>query len=164
MENKTDSYRPVSRPVNIGSKEYAVLDPEVSTQRAASYLKQAKDSIKQVKTEGIKKDIVSKITQNLLTATDYGCAESPFLLAHIILDQELPVDFLQEDAILFLKIAAERRHSEACQQMASCYAGNNNFRKIVDAGEKYFAEISDKDRQFLAEYYFEQADKFATPI
>ncbi len=154
-------YRPVSHPMDIGSKEYAVLDPEVAKERASAHLVQAQELKSRIESKTAKDNDTDAMTQQFLIACDYGCSTSPFILAHIILEQKIPVAFTQEDAVLFLKIAAERHHSKACLQMADCYAGKQNYQHILQAGDEYFSGISDKDRKFLAEYYFEQAQKFA---
>lgn len=153
-------YQPLSQSVQIGAREYAVVDPAVAEERATHYLQQAQAVLEQLKTASQAElpTLQADIEKKLLIAIDLGSVEGPFLLAQVLLDEHFESSFSPQEAVLFTKIAAERGHREACQQMASCYADQPDFPALVAAGQEYFSEISPKDKSMLAQYYTQQAD------
>lgn len=156
---KSKSYRPVSRNVNIGEKKYAVMDQEAAEEKGKEYLLRGRKILDKFVSEGsLEKEDVDNLMDIMTTAIDYGDRDAPYLLAHFILDGTYEVPFDNNDAILFLKIAAERHHCRASHQMACCYIGRKDFEDVYEAGRDYFESISEKDRKFLADYYFKQAE------
>ncbi|NNM59514.1 MAG: hypothetical protein HKM04_06815 [Legionellales bacterium] len=152
-QSSKQQYRPLFTLLRIGSKEYPVLDQSVALRQAetcltrALFLMQSADADRHAKV----------INHELLLACDLGSSDAAFLLASRVLDNNLAMSFPQEDAVVFLKIAADRRHPEAAYQLGSCYAGIDKTNATEVICSYYFDSISGEERSRLAEHYFEFA-------
>lgn len=147
-------YKPVCRNLQIGDKSYSVLDLERAEQRAKQYLQDAKALIESEPEFSLEHE--QQVNRLLSVATDFGSADAPFILANRILLQKDEMEYATEDAVVLIKIAAERGNHEAQHRMACCYAGKNDYPEILTAGEQYFASIAQDERKILADYYFQQ--------
>lgn len=146
-------YRPLFTVLRIGSKEYAVLDQTLAQERAGIYLSRALYLLEQEQSERY----LNTINYELLIAADLGSADASFLLACRILEPEAQVPFPAEDAVIFLRQAADRSHAEASYQLACCYAAIGQYKNTEQACANYFNNIEPQERARLAEHYFHQA-------
>ncbi|MFN7097827.1 MAG: hypothetical protein ACK4PR_09795, partial [Gammaproteobacteria bacterium] len=85
---------------------------------------------------------------------DIGSADASFLLACRTLEPECRVPFPPEDAVVFLRLAADRGHAEAAYQLACCYAAIGQYKNTEQACANYFNSIESRERSRLAEHYF----------
>ena len=99
------------------------------------------------------------INQHLTTACDFGNKDAAFLLASRALNCASEFTYPAEDAVVFLKLAAERGHAEAAYELGCCYAAMGKFISAEQSCTKYFNSIDPRERQRLAEHYFHIAYK-----
>lgn len=153
MESATSRrhYRQVFKNLRIGSKEYAVLDLDLAQERALRYLAMAIELIEQQQTDTISQHLINEY---LLTACDFGSKDAAFLLASRALNPDTDFMYPAEDAVVFLKLAAERGHAEAAYQLGCCYAAMGKFISAEQSCTHYFNGIDPRERQRLAENYF----------
>ncbi|MBB71909.1 MAG: hypothetical protein CMF50_05870 [Legionellales bacterium] len=152
-EVRRKHYRPLYKHVRIGSHEYAILDKDLAQERAENHLNAALRCLDAP--ASAEKQLY--IDRELAFATDFGCKDAPYLLALRILDCDVETQFLFDEAVVFLKLAAERGNTEAAYCIACSYAGTGKFRDIEDAGSQYFGSLDGKRRARLAEQYFGMA-------
>ncbi|MBY0544887.1 MAG: hypothetical protein K2Q14_04980 [Gammaproteobacteria bacterium] len=150
---KKQHYRPLFTLLRVGSKEYAVLDKALANERAAIYLSRALYLIDSNDPARYN----NTINYELLIACDLGSADAAFLLACRSLDPIIQVPFPIEDAVLFLKLAADRGHAEAAYQLASCYASMGQHKNTEQTCAHYFHHVDPAERARLAQHYFEIA-------
>jgi hypothetical protein len=148
-------YRPLVKIKRSGSEEYEILDRTVAQERANIYLSRALYLMEQDNAERYS----NTINYELLIATDLGCADAAFLLACRTADIESRSPFPAEDAIAFLKLAADRGHPEAAYQLACCYAALGIFKQTEKVCANYLNSLEPRERQRFAELYFQQAVK-----
>jgi len=147
-------YRRVFKNLRIGSKEYAVLDMDLAQEKAVRYLALAIELLEQNQPDSF---IHNLINEYLLIACDFGSKDAAFLLASRALDTSSEFIYPPEDAVVFLKLAAERGHAEAAYQLGCCYAAMGKFISAEQSCTTYFNSIDPRERQRLAEYYFNLA-------
>lgn len=148
-------YRPLVKIKRNGTEEYEILDHAVAQQRSNIYLSRALYLMEQDNAERF----AQTINYELLIATDLGSADAAFLLACRTADIESRSPFPAEDAITFLKLAADRNHPEAAYQLACCYAALGVFKQTEKVCANYFNGLEPRERQRFAELYFQQAVK-----
>lgn len=147
-------YRRVFKNLRIGSKEYAVLDMDLAQEKAVHYLGLAIELLEQNQPDSFMNNLVNEY---LLIACDFGNKDAAFLLASRALDPENEFIYPPEDAVVFLKLAAERGHAEAAYQLGCCYAAMGKFLSAEQSCTSYFNAIDPRERQRLAEHYFNLA-------
>jgi TPR repeat protein len=147
-------YRCVFKQLRIGSKEYPVLDLPLAQERANHFLSLA---IQRMNHGNLSIDDHLQINEYLLAACDFGSKDAPFLLAARALHPDARLAYPAEEAIVFLKLAAEREHAEAAYQLACCHAGMGRFVSTESGCQRYFTEMGLQEKVRLAEYYFSLA-------
>ncbi len=148
--SREQRYQPLFNVLRIGTKEYAVLDKPLAQERASIYLSRALYLMEQESPERY----ANTINYELLIATDLGSSDAAFLLACRTLDPHVKVPFPPDDAIVFLKLAADRGHAEAAYELGCCYSAVGHFKNTEKVGSSYFSQIDPTERQRLAEHYF----------
>lgn len=162
MLTNQNRYKPITRFVNIENRPFCVVDDSVAAERAQAYLHDAK---KQIAEEGVNPRVTAlSIQRALLIASDFGSSEAPLLMAERILQGLADDSYIAEEAILFYKLAAERGNPTAAYCMACCYAGRQDFPALLQAGEYYFASLSESEASLLADYYFQVSGHNSSPI
>jgi TPR repeat protein len=144
-------YRPLCHSIAWENQTLSILDYGEANTRANEFLEMARELLNSRSSKNIKTQ--HQINEYLLDATDLGSAEAPYIIALRILADETGNAFMRDEAIVFLKLAAERGQNDACYRMACCYEGNTLFPDILAAGKAYFAGLKKADRKLLANYY-----------
>ncbi|MAZ38934.1 MAG: hypothetical protein CMF49_02355 [Legionellales bacterium] len=144
-------YRPIFKNLKIGTKEYAVLDMALAHEKALHALSLAIEMIEQNRDDSFSQHLIN---QHLTTACDFGNKDAAFLLASRALNCASEFTYPAEDAVVFLKLAAERGHAEAAYELGCCYAAMGKFISAEQSCTKYFNSIDPRERQRLAEHYF----------
>ena len=147
-------YRRVFKNLRIGSKEYAVLDMDLAQEKAVHYIALAIELLEQDQPDSFVKNLVNEY---LLIACDFGNKDAAFLLASRALEISNELIYPPEDAVVFLKLAAERGHAEAAYQLGCCYAAMGKFLSAEQSCTNYFNAIDPRERQRLAEHHFNLA-------
>ena len=145
-------YRPIYRELRVGTRSYSIIDLDLAKERAYAFLE---DAWRLLELNKISLTQQRQIYRCLLTATDLGSEEAPYLFALQLLNPELDPPFAREEAIHFLKIAAERGHGDAAYRLATAYGGMGRFPEVEGSGLMYFHRLSPRERQQGAEQYFE---------
>ncbi len=143
-------YAPVFRHLRLGSKEYWVMDPKLAQMRAARHVKKGLNLLHNEATDEEK----IEGCEELLLATDFGCAEAPFLLALHILSYPEDSILPNQDFLTLLRLAAERANGRAAYRLATSYAQMNHFPAIELLCKAHFTCLPKQDSVRLAEYYF----------
>ncbi len=154
--NINKRYRPIYRDLKIGTKAYAVLDLALAQQRALVFLNNALDLLS---LDSITQAQQQHANQCLLTATDLGSKDAPYLFALQMFNPDVEIPLHPEEAISFLKIAAERGNANAAYRLATCYAAMGRFPEIEEYGFRFLHGLSARERASLAERYFDVALK-----
>ena len=146
-------YTPVFRHLRLGSKEYWVMDPKLGKARAADHLQKGLELFHD------KASDEERIAgcEELLLATDFGCAEAPFLLALQILAHPADPVLPHHDFLTLLRLSAERGNPRAAYRLGASYAQMGHFPAIELLAGMHFACLPNQDRVRLAEYYFAMA-------
>jgi len=151
ISRKQKHYRPIFKNLRIGSKAYAVLDMTLAHEKALHYLSLAIEMIEQNKADSFSNHLIN---QYLIIACDFGNKDAAFLLASRALNKDSELNYPAEDAVVFLKLAAERGHAEAAYELACCYAAMGKFVTAEKSCTQYFNNINPRERARLAEQYF----------
>ena len=148
MANQVSHYRPLFQHYQLNDNTYYIVDSTQAERRALYFHMFAQSREVQP----------HKVDYYLSIATDYGCSDAPYELAKRIIGHQSCPSFNTEDAIILLNIAAQRGNQRAAYEMACCYAGKSYFPDILAAGVKFFASLSNAERELLAKYYFSVAE------
>lgn len=144
-------YRPLYKTLTVGSNQYAIVDRDVAHHRADHYYKQALELIERSQKSTDDADLLTNITDTLLLATDLGSCDAPMLLAQRLLSKENE-NATVEDALVFLRLAAERKHAEAAYRLGCSYAKTGDFNEL-EALIAADPQLNEQERQRLAEHY-----------
>lgn len=152
-KQQSKPYRPLFRHMEIGSHRYAVMDERLASERAEEHLRTALYLLDAPSSP----DIQQAIDRELRIAMDFGCPEAPYFLANRLLQGESTQGLPATEALNFLRVAAERGHSEAAYRLGCSYAAMENYPEIETAGEHYFSAYTPQERCRMAERFFDEA-------